>query len=370
MQAHSKGCLARERYLPMLCFKRIAGVCLSSVYLVALTSCGVFPTGKLSYAAEGTDPLASYMQLGDTDPVLDPSIIRQGSTYYAFSTDVAGFPGNGNIPIHCSQDKMNWTACGSVFPDGMPEWIQQRVPGVQGLWAPDISYFNGLYHLYYNGSKLHTQQTVIGLATNTTLDPTDPAYKWVDRGMVLQSQQGDDFNALDPAILIDADQKVWLTYGSYWSGIKQRQIDAVTGMLLTSNPTRYDLATRPGIPNNPIEGASLIHHGGYYYLFVSVDYCCEQNNASNNYKQAVGRSASPHGPFVDENGTRMLNGGGTVLLKGNSTWNAPGGGTAFIDTDNSESLIVFHAHNLDKSNTPYQWVKSLKWENDWPAIGD
>lgn len=354
----------------MLCFQRIAGICLPSVCLVALTSCGIFPTGKLSYAAETVDPLATYSQIGDTGPVLDPSIIRQGSTYYAFSTDVAGYPGNGNIPIHCSQDKINWVACGSVFPNGMPDWIPRKVPGVIGLWAPDISFFNGEYHLYYNGSKLHTQETVIGLATNTTLDPTDPDYKWVDRGMVLQSKKGDDFNALDPTILIDSDKSVWLTYGSYWSGIKQRQIDAVTGMLLTSNPTRYDLATRPGVPHNPIEGASLVHHGSYYYLFVSVDYCCEQNNADNNYKQAVGRSLSPHGPFVDEAGARMMNGGGTVLLKGDSIWNAPGGGTAFFDSDSGESLIVFHAHNLDKSNTPYQWVKTLKWEDNWPVIGD
>jgi arabinan endo-1,5-alpha-L-arabinosidase len=237
MQAQQKGCLARERFCSMLCFQRIAAICLSSVCLVALTSCGIFPTGKLSYAAEGTDPLASYMQLGDTDPILDPSIIRQGSTYYAFSTDVAGFSANGNIPIHCSQDKTNWTACGSVFPGGMPQWIQERIPGVIGLWAPDISYFNGHYHLYYNGSKLHTQQTVIGLVTNTTLDPAHPDYKWVDCGMVLQSKQGDDFNALDPTILIDSDQKVWLTYGSYWSGIKQRQIDAISGLLLTSPAT-------------------------------------------------------------------------------------------------------------------------------------
>ena len=354
----------------MLYFQRIAAICLLSVCLVALSSCGIFPTGKLSYAAEGTDPLASYSQIGDTDPVLDPSIIRQGSTYYAFSTDVAGYPGNGSIPIHCSQDKVNWVSCGSVFPDGMPEWVQQKVPGVVGLWAPDISYFNGEYHLYYNGSKLHTQETVIGLATNVTLDATDPAYKWIDRGMILRSTKGDDFNALDPTILIDSDKSVWLTYGSYWSGIKQRQIDAATGMLLASNRTRYDLATRPGVPHNPIEGASLIHHGDYYYLFVSVDYCCEQNNAQNNYKQAVGRSKSPHGPFVDEKGTRMMSGGGTVLLQGNKTWNAPGGGTAFFDSDHGESLIVFHAHNLDKRNMPYQWLKTLQWKNDWPVIGD
>lgn len=354
----------------MLCFKRMAAVCLASVYLVAMSSCGVFPTGKLSYAAETADPLASYSQLGDTDPVLDPSIIRQGSTYYAFSTDVAGYPGKGNLPIHCSQDKVNWVSCGSVFPGGMPPWIRQKVPGVVGLWAPDISYFNGEYHLYYNGSMLHTQQTVIGLATNATLDPTDPNYAWVDRGMILQSNPGDDFNALDPTILVDSDNSIWMTYGSYWSGIKQRQIDPQSGMLLASNPTRYSLATRPGVPNDPIEGASLIHHGNYYYLFVSVDYCCEQNNAYNDYKQAVGRSASPHGPFVDEFGTPMMNGGGTVLLQGDATWQAPGGGTAFFDTDKGESLIIFHAHNLDKSNTPYQWVKTLRWVNDWPVIGD
>lgn len=354
----------------MLFFKRMAGVCLAFVYLLALVSCGVFPTGNLSYAAESSDPLASYTQTGDTDPVLDPSIIRQGSTYYAFSTDVAGYPGRGNLPIHCSQDKVNWAACGWVFPAGMPAWIRPKIPGVIGLWAPDISYFDGEYHLYYNGSMLHTQQTVIGLVTNTTLDPTDPEYNWIDRGMVLESKPGDDFNALDPTILVDSDNSVWMTYGSYWSGIKQRQIEPGTGKLLVSNPTRYDLATRPGVPNNPIEGASLIHRGSYYYLFVSVDYCCEQNNAYNNYKQAVGRSTSPHGPFVDEIGTPMMSGGGTVLLKGDRRWNAPGGGTAFFDSEKGESLIIFHAHDLTKNNTPYQWVKSLDWVNDWPVIGN
>ena len=123
----------RKVSVPMLCFQRMAVVCLASVYLLAINSCGIFPTGKLSFAAETTDPLASYSQIGDTDPVLDPSIIRQGSTYYAFSTDVAEYPENGSIPIHCSHDKINWAACGAVFPEGMPAWIQQKVPGVIGL---------------------------------------------------------------------------------------------------------------------------------------------------------------------------------------------------------------------------------------------
>jgi len=326
--------------------------------------------GRLSYVSAATDPLAQYPLTGDTLPVLDPSIIRQGATYYAFSTDVVGFKASGSLPIHCSQDKVNWTACGSVFPNSTPAWIVQKVPGVLGLWAPDISHFNGAYHLYYNGSRLNTQETVIGLVTNTTLDPTDPAYKWVDRGAVLQSKQGDDFNALDPNILIDSDGNIWLTYGSYWSGIKQRQVDPATGMLLASNPTRYDLATRPGVPDDAIEGASLVHHGGYYYLFVSVDHCCEPTTAKDNYKQAAGRSTSPHGPFVDQSGTPMMNGGGTVLLEGDGKWNAPGGGTAYLDASNGDSLLIFHAQNLGDNGTPYAWVKNLAWIDDWPVMGN
>jgi arabinan endo-1,5-alpha-L-arabinosidase len=317
-----------------------------------------------------TDPLATYTLSGDTLPVLDPSIIRQGSTYYTFSTDVAGSASHGFLPIHCSQDKIMWANCGSVFPDSMPAWVVEEVPGIAGLWAPDVSYFHGEYHVYHTGSILHTQRSVIGLATNTTLNPSDPAYKWVDRGLVLQSKPGDDFNALDPAILVDTDSSVWLTYGSYWTGIKQREIDSATGMLLASNPARFDLATRPGVPNNPIEGPSLVHHGNYYYLFVSVDYCCEQSIAANNYKQAVGRSTSPHGPFVDEAGTLMSNGGGTVLLQGDKVWNAPGGGTAYIDSNTGESILVFHAHNITQKDMPFQWVKALNWLNDWPVIGN
>lgn len=350
---------------------RTAGVCLLALVLsLFCTSCGVTLLGHLSYASEATDPLASYLLTGDTLPILDPSIIRQGSTYYAFSTDVPGYAEDGNLPIHCSHDKVNWTACGSVFPGGIPAWVVKKVPGVVGLWAPDVSYFNGEYHVYYNGSILHSQQTVIGLVTNTTLDPADPAYKWVDRGVVLESNSGDDFNALDPNILTDSDGSVWLTYGSYWSGIKQRQIDPATGMLLESNPVRYDLATRPGVPHNPIEGASLVRHGGNYYLFVSVDYCCEADVASNDYKQAVGRSTSPHGPFVDEAGTPMMNGGGTVLIQGDGNWGAPGGGTAYLDAESSDSFIIFHAHNLEKGGHPYQWIKTVEWVNGWPAIGD
>ena len=272
----------------------------------------------------------------------------------------------GSLPIRCSGDKVTWSACGTVLP-GIPEWVREKVPGVLGLWAPDISYFNGLYHVYYAGSTLGSQRSVIGVATNTTLDSADPAYAWVDRGEVLASVPGDDFNAIDPNILVDTDGRVYLSYGSYWSGIKQVEVEPATGVPLASS-TRYDLAARPAVANHPIEGASLVRHGGYYYLFVSMDSCCLTDYSADNYKQAVGRSTSPHGPFLDEAGTAMLGGGGTVLLEGDGMWNAPGGGTARVDPETGESLLVFHAHHESEGGRQYLWLKSLGWEKDWPVL--
>jgi len=354
----------------MLGWRSCAAFCLSlCVCLAAVCSCGGSLIGKLSYASQAGSSLTTYKQTGNTWPVLDPSIIRANSTYYAFSTDVEGFNTAGHISIRCSPNKINWVSCGAVFQNEMPAWIRNSVPNALGLWAPDASFFNGEYHVYYCASILGTQRSVIGLATNTTLDPANPEYRWVDRGPILISHPGDDFNALDPNVLVDNDGHIWLTYGSYWSGIKQGEIDPATGLLFP-NHDRYELATRPGVPRNPIEGASLIHHGDYYYLFVSVDFCCEQETSNDNYKQAVGRSTSSHGPFVDEGGTPMLSGGGTVLLEGNADWNAPGGGSVYITADGTDSIIVFHAQNLKKGATPYQWIKKVEWENDWPVLRD
>ncbi len=332
----------------------------------ACTTCGGGGTGS---GGGNTNPVetvfSNYHLTGAITPVRDPSIIRQGNNYYAFSTD-AGAPGPGNLPILCSSDHVAWTTCGHVFGQ-IPAWVTAKVPGIGGLWAPDISYFNGLYHVYYAGSTFASNTSVIGLATNTTLDATDPAYQWVDQGEVLGSVSTDDFNAIDPTILADTDGSVWLTYGSYWSGIKQQQIDPTTGYLLASNPTQYSLAYRPGVQYDPIEGSSLVHKGNYYYLFVSFDNCCAADPYQDTYRIMVGRGATPQGPFTDMNGTDMMQGGGTQLLAGNdTTWNGPGGETAYLDSQNGD-LIAFHAIQLP-DGAAYLFVNSLTWPNNWPQI--
>lgn len=330
------------------------------------TSLGSVAEGKVSLplAVERTS-LTSYALTGNVLPVLDPSLIRSGSTYYVFSTDVPGALPGKTLPIRCSGDQLEWRLCGSVFRE-IPDWVQRKVPGIVGLWAPDVAFFNGTYHVYYTGSTLQSQRSVIGLATNTTLDPADPNYRWIDEGEVLESSSNDDFNALDPNITVDAAGKVWMAFGSYWSGIKQVQLDPQTGMPAATD--RFPLAARPGVPGDPIEGASLIHHGDFYYLFASIDYCCKPSYLDDNYKEIVGRATSPQGPFFDMNGVPLLDGGGTILLQAQGAWNAPGGGTAYVDRETGESMMVFHALKLTDNGRQYLWVKHIAWKDGWPVL--
>lgn len=316
--------------------------------------------------APAAGPLSSYTLTGDTSPVHDPSVIRDGSTYYVFSTD--GPNQAGYIPIRCSTDRVSWKACGYVF-SSLPSWISTAVPDATGIWAPDISYFNGAYHLYYAASSFGSQVSAIGLATNVTLDQASTDYKWVDQGPILQSTTGDDFNAIDPNIFVDSNGSVWLQYGSFWSGIFQQQIDPSTGKIMSGGQIHHLAERASSVPNDPIEASSLVQSGNYYYLFVSWDYCCDSNPDQSNYKIVVGRGTSPNGPFYDETGANMLYGGGTILLQGDSTWGAPGGQTAYIDSTDGD-LIVFHALNLQQNGLDYLFVRSLSFSNGWPVIGN
>jgi arabinan endo-1,5-alpha-L-arabinosidase len=132
----------------------------------------------------------------------------------------------------------------------MPEWIAKESPKTKELWAPDISLLNGEYHLYYAFSVFGKNTSGIALLTNKTLDPSSPEYHWVDRGLVLRSRAEDDFNAIDPNLVIDEKGQPWLAFGSFWSGIKMRQIDAKSGLLSSADSKLYSLASRKR-PDNP-----------------------------------------------------------------------------------------------------------------------
>ncbi|MCM3872460.1 MAG: arabinan endo-1,5-alpha-L-arabinosidase [Pyrinomonadaceae bacterium] len=326
---------------------------LSLKFLLAFWILLVFPTVVWEQQPQPPD-----LQ-GDIRQVHDPTVIKEGDTYYLFST-------RAGIAVRCSKDLISWRLCGDVFAH-LPGWAVKDVQGVRGLWAPDVSYFNGKYHVYYSASTFGSNRSSIGLVTNQTLDPTSDKYRWQDQGKIISSNPPDDWNAIDPNLVIDEEGQPWLTFGSFWGGIKMRKIDPVSGKLLTTDATLYSLASRPRAPESPgaIEAPAIIRKNGYYYLFVSFDFCCRGPNST--YNVRVGRSRRVTGPYVDQSGKPMMEGGGTIVVTGGSRWRGPGHCAILQEKDGDK--LVYHAYDANWRGAPTLRIAALIWDaSGWPTI--
>jgi arabinan endo-1,5-alpha-L-arabinosidase len=296
--------------------------------------------------------------------VHDPVMAREGDSFYVFSTG----PG---ITIYGSDDLEHWRWQGRVF-DGEPAWAKAAVPGFAGhLWAPDIFEHDGRWYLYYSVSAFGRNTSAIGVATSNSLDPDSPEYGWEDRGLVVQSVPGrDDWNAIDPAIVVDEAGTPWMSFGSFWSGIKLAKL-APDLVSLAEPQEWHGLARRPrgagaddaDAGDGAVEAPYIFRKNGWYYLFVSFDKCCRGMNSD--YKLMAGRSRSVTGPYVDRDGTPMLEGGGTLVLEGNDDWVALGHNAAY--SWDGRDWLVFHAYETADNGKQKLRILPMAWEDGWPV---
>lgn len=311
-----------------------------------------------------------------TNPsVHDPVMARQGDTYYLFCT---GF----GISVFSSKDLKSWKVEKPVF-DRPPAWAVEAVPTYTGhTWAPDIAYHDGKYYLYYSVSAFGKNTSAIGVATNTTLDPSDPAFKWVDHGRVIQSYPGQtNWNAIDPNIITDDDGTPYMTFGSFWDGLKIVRLNPDRLSIAEDPATLKTIASRkpdPSAPNPPapegnpvdaggnaIEAPFIFRRGEYYYLFTSIDYCCRGEKST--YKMTVGRAKNVLGPYVDKQGRDLARGGGTLLLEGDSDWYGLGHNSVY--TFDGTDYIVFHAYDANDRGRPKLRIEKLAWDAEgWPRV--
>lgn len=337
----------------------VASLAVALLVALSLAGCGGGAPASPEPPAPALNPVRG---------VHDPAAAVEGGVVWLYST------GRG-IPIRRSPDLVHWDTAGRVFPDGLPSWATSAVPGVQFPWAPDISFFAGRWHLYYALSTFGSQQSVIALATNATLDPADARYRWVDEGPVVESQPGvSSFNAIDPNVAFDAQGQPWLAWGSFWGGIKLRRLDAASGRLSATDTTTYSLAARTdtGATQGPldsqaIEAPFLVRHGDWFYLFASFDLCCR--GSASTYNVRVGRARAITGPYVDASGVPMTAGGGTVVLESMGRVRGPGGESVL--SDGGRDFLVHHFYDDLAHGAPTLQIRPITWDADgWPQVGE
>jgi arabinan endo-1,5-alpha-L-arabinosidase len=344
-------------------------------------------------AADPVAPVATYsnplnLMLRDgvsAEQCADPDVIRSETpgddAWYLFCTRDALVTGeNGadgkplfySIPSYRSTNLVDWEFQGEALTE-RPAWI-----GNGDMWAPDVVFFDGSYHLYYTATNTaanpdtnpENTRSAIGVATSPSL-----AGPWTDSGAPVIEPQAPPADpaspaarwTFDPEVLVEGDT-AYIYYGSYFGGISVRTLSSDG---LTSEPaSQTEIAI-----SNRYEGVNIVKRDGWYYLLASATNCC--NGPLTAYSVFAGRSESPTGPFVDRTGTSLLDGrvGGTPVLHQNGNrW--IGTGHNSVVTDLSGQQWIFY-HAVDRTDPWFDderrytkrpvLMDPLDWVDGWPV---
>lgn len=299
-------------------------------------------------------------------PAHDPVMTKQNGRFYLFTT------GNG-VSVYSSANMKTWRKEKQVF-DQAPAWVHDALPAYRGssMWAPDISYHNGKYYLFYAVSVFGKNTSCIGVAVNKTLDSASADFRWEDKGKVIQSVPGrDSWNAIDPNLVMDENNTPWLAFGSFWSGMKMVKLG--NDLISIAQPEQWHtIAARPNTAlsdttagNGAIEGPFIFKKNGYYYLFVSWDYCCRAEKSD--YKVVVGRSRKVTGPYLDRDGKDMAGNGGTIIIEGDGKeWYGAGHNSTY--TFDGKDYVIYHGYDARDRGRSKLIIRELTWAEDWPAL--
>lgn len=279
-----------------------------------------------------------------------PEIIYHNGVYYNYNM-------SSTIVVKTSPDLINWTKLDKTALGTRPSWLT-TVSAEGSIWAPGAYKIGNKFFLYYCTSSSGSQNSAIGVAVTD-----DPAKnEWSDQGLVIRSYHNvSDFNAIDPNVFIDDDGTPYLIYGSYWTGIYMRKLNAQTGKLADPDAAPIHLAKG----QSDMEAPYLIKHGDYYYLFVA-----RGGLKKGTYYWAVGRSDKLEGPYVDKDGKTMLSGnGGTRLTEWKEGIEGAAHAQLFVGPDGqcymvSESWVD---RSVDKPQIRLA-IGTVVWTQDgWPV---
>src|SRR6478735_4887004 len=259
----------------------------------------------------------------------DPSIVRVGDDYYIATSTFEWYPG---VQIHHSRDLVHWR----LLTRPLTRASQLNMigdPDSCGIWAPCLTYADGLFHLVYTDVKRYGRTTTAGtsgaslrdfhnyLVTSERIDGdwSEPAY--------LNS------SGFDPSLFHDDDGRKYLL-NMLWdhrpaqnrfAGIVLQEYSASQRRLVGS---RHDIFK--GTPLGLTEAPHLYHRDGWYYLLTA------EGGTNWNHAVTLARSRNLTGPYELHPDTHVL----TARNRPDSIFQRTGHAD-IVETPEGETYMVY-----------------------------
>ena len=305
-----------------------------------------------------------YFKIGMTytNPVItfssaaDPTVIRTEEGFYLYATQTNSYW----IPIYFSKDLVNWEFKRSAFRKATRP-TEDVLPGGGAFWAPEIRYINGKYVLYFSWAKWGD-----GSISYTAVATSDsPVGDFLNAKPLLIT---DDFgsNCIDQ-FYYEEDGKKYMFVGSF-NGIYVTEL--TDDGLSVKRDADGKLVLKKQVCGRAFEGTNIYKKGKYYYLFASINNCCDGINSR--YKVVVGRSEKLLGPYVDRKGKDMLDNSWELVLEGDGeTFFGPGHNSIIIPDDAGTDWMIYHSYVKENGAVGGRlgMLDRIVWSADgWPTI--
>jgi xylan 1,4-beta-xylosidase len=220
----------------------------------------------------------------------DPSIVRVGDDYYIATSTFEWFPG---VQIHHSRDLVHWR----LLTRPLTRASQLNLigdPDSCGVWAPCLTYADGLFWLIYTDVKRYGRTTVGGAAGASLRDfhnylVTCPTIDGAWSDPVYLNSSG-----FDPSLFHDSDGKKYLL-NQLWdfrpgknrfNGIVLQEYSVADRRLIGRRENIF-AGTALGLTEAP----HLYRRHGYYYLLTA------EGGTAWGHAVTMARSRSLAGPY-------------------------------------------------------------------------
>jgi xylan 1,4-beta-xylosidase len=325
---------------------------------LALGQAAADPARFERFTYEGRSVEVAHAGRGEyRNPILsgyypDPSVVRVGTDYYLVNSSFAHVPG---LPVFHSTDLVHWTQIGNAIDrPGQVDLTGRHVS--EGLFAPDISYHDGLFYI---------ANTCVGCRGNFVITAKDPRGPWSDPIWL-------PFEGIDPSIYWEGDRAFIVNnrapdepprYDGH-RAIWVQEYDWRAGRMV--GPSTQIVNGGVDIARKPvwIEGPHIVRKDGWYYLTAA------EGGTSVNHSQVVFRARTLRGPYVPFAGNPILTQRDLPMDRADPV--SAAGHAELVQTQTGDWWATFlgvRPYRGDDYNIGREtFLLPVTWQDGWPII--